>query len=91
MFSFVKPKPLDGILAPNDLLANPEKLFEGKIQAPEHLMARNGAIFTSLANGNVIKIVGDKFTVIGKFGSLCCKLNQSCQHEVPKMIENLKF
>lgn len=75
MFSIVKPKALVGVLEPNNLLANPEKLFEGKISGPEHLMTRDGVIYTSLNNGDVIKIVDGKMTVIGKFGKLCCELN----------------
>lgn len=64
------------MLEPNNLLANPEKLLEGKLHGPEHLMERDGAIFTSLHNGDVVKIVGEKITVLGKFGKLCCELGE---------------
>lgn len=74
MFSLVKPQSLVGVLEPNKLLENPEKLFEGKLPGPEHLLTRDGAIYTALFNGNVVKIVGDKIEVIGKFGKLCCEL-----------------
>jgi len=69
--SVVKPKPLLDALAPNEFLANPVKLFEGKLQAPEHLLSRDGVIYTALSNGDVVKIVDDKITVLGKFGKLC--------------------
>lgn len=74
MFSLVKPQSLTGVLEPNKLLENPEKLLEGKLPGPEHLLTRDGAIFTSLDNGDVVKIVGDKIEALGKFGKLCCEL-----------------
>lgn len=73
IFSITKPGALLGPLEPNDLLANPEKLFEGVLPGPEHLLARDGIIYTGLSNGDVVKIVGDQVTVLGKFGRLCCK------------------
>lgn len=75
MFSMVKPKPLEGILELNNYLENPEKLLEGRVFGPEHLLARDGAIYTAMHNGEVVKIVGDDIKVLGKFGKLCCKLN----------------
>lgn len=65
----MKPQPLVGILAPNNFLENPEKILDGKLPHPEHLMTRDGAIFTSLGNGEVVKIVGEKITVLGKCGT----------------------
>lgn len=61
------------MLEPNSLLENPEKLLEGRIEGPEHLLYRDGAIFTGLKNGDVVKIVGDKLSVLGKFGRFCCE------------------
>lgn len=72
-FSVVKPKPLVGVLESNDYLGNPEKLLVGKVLAPEHLLARDGAIYTALHTGEVVKIVGEDITVLGKFGKLCCE------------------
>lgn len=69
----VKPKPLTGVLEPNNLLENPEKLFVGQLSGPEHLLARDGVIYASLHDGGVVKIEGDKISEIGKFGKLCCK------------------
>ena len=73
-----------GVLQSNNLLENPEKLFLGKIYAPETLISRNGAIFASLDNGDVIKIEGEKFTVVGKFGKLCCELCFGCHLQFMK-------
>ena len=70
----MKPQALVGVLKPNEFLKNPEKLLEGKLHGPEHLLNRDGAIFTGLENGDVVKIVGEKITVLGKFGKLCCEL-----------------
>lgn len=70
MFSFVNPQPLVGLMQPNELLKNPVKILEGKLPGPEHLLARDGAIFTALGNGDVVKIVGDNITVVGNF---CCE------------------
>lgn len=71
--SMVRPQALVGVLEPNKLLENPEKLLQGKLFGPEHLLNLDGAIYTSLHNGDVVKIVGDKITVVGKFGKLCCE------------------
>lgn len=58
------------MLAPNTFLENPEKWLKGKLIGPEHLVAKNGAIFASLANGQLVKIEdGEKITVLGTFGT----------------------
>lgn len=72
----MKPKPLVGVLEPNNLLENPEKLFLGKVAGPEHLLNRDGAIYTAFHTGEVVKIEGEKVSVLGKFGRLCCELNR---------------
>lgn len=65
-----KPKALEGILEPNKFLENPEKYLLGKVEGAETLIAKNGAIiYATLANGDVVKIVGDQINVLGKFGS----------------------
>jgi hypothetical protein len=70
----VKPKALVGVLEPNNLLENPEKLFAGEVPGPEHLLGRDGVIYASLHDGDVVKIEGHKISVLGKFGKLCCEL-----------------
>lgn len=71
----MKPQALVGVLEPNGLLENPEKLFVGKVAGPEHLLNRDGAIYTALHTGEVVKIEGEKVSVLGKFGRLCCELD----------------
>lgn len=73
MNSFAKPQPLVGILKPNDFLDNPVKILEGQLLGPEDLLYRDGAFFTGLATGEVVKIAGENITVLGKFGTLCCE------------------
>lgn len=73
MLSIAKPMPLEGVLEMNNFLGNPEKLLEGKLHGPEHLLARDGAIYTTLHGGEVVKIVGEDIKVLGNFGKLCCE------------------
>jgi len=70
-FSVEKPRALEGVLASNDFLANPEKLFEGQLKAPEHLLERDGVIYASLGSGEVVKIIDGKIEVMSRFGKFC--------------------
>ncbi|XP_063706730.1 adipocyte plasma membrane-associated protein Hemomucin [Culicoides brevitarsis] len=63
--------PLEGVLAPNNLLDNSERLFENQIHGPEDLLFTNGAIYTGVHGGELIKIVGNKFEHVAKFGKPC--------------------
>lgn len=72
-FSVDKPRALEGVLAMNNYLENPKKLYEGELIAPEHILERDGVIYTSLANGDVVKIVEGKIHVMSKFGKYCCE------------------
>lgn len=67
----MKPKALEGVLEPNKLLENPEKLYLGKVHGPEHLLNRDGVIYTAMHNGDLVKIVGDNIKLLGKFGIPC--------------------
>lgn len=69
-----KPLPLEGVLAPNNLLDNTERLFENQIHGPENLIYHNGAIYTGVHGGELIKIIGNKFEHVAKFGKPCGKL-----------------
>ncbi len=70
----MKPGSLSGPYALNNkLLDNGERLFEGILDGPEHLLAKDGAIYASLASGEIIKIVGENVTVVTKFEKPCCK------------------
>ncbi|CAO1334200.1 unnamed protein product [Diamesa tonsa] len=70
-FSVVKPKALTGALELNNHLNNAERLFEGVLPGPEHLLARGKSIYASLHNGNVVRIDGDHVTHIAQFGKPC--------------------
>lgn len=61
------------MLKPNKWLENPEKLHVGELQGPEHLLNRDGAIYTALHNGDLVKVVGDNIKVLAKFGTPCCE------------------
>lgn len=69
----VKPRSLDGPLAINSLLDNAQKLFEGKLDAPENLQTRDGIIYASLRTNEIVKLIGDKIEVLTSFGKSCCK------------------
>lgn len=73
LFRVSKPLPLEGVLAPNNLLDNTERLFEDQIHGPENLIYHNGAIYTGVHGGELIKIVGNKFEHVAKFGKACGK------------------
>ena len=67
------PKALDGPLAINALLDNAERLFEGRLDAPENLQSRDDIIYATLRNNEVVKIVGDKIETLTSFGKSCCE------------------
>lgn len=71
--SVVKPKALEGPLTINSLLDNAERLFEGKLDSPENLQARDGVIYATLRNNEVVKIVDDKIETLTSFGKSCCE------------------
>lgn len=73
-FSVSPVKPLDGPLSLNTLLDNAERLYEGKLLAPENILEKDGALYVSVKNNQVVKIVNDKIEVIADFGKKsCCK------------------
>lgn len=71
--SVVRHKALEGPLAINSLLDNAERLFEGELDSPENLQTRDGVIYATLRNNDVVKITGDKFEVVTSFGKSCCE------------------
>lgn len=83
----VKPKALEGVLAKNDFLENPEKLLLGKIDGAETLIAKNGAIYATVGNGDVVKIVGDKMSVLGSFGTPYSELKREIREIVKKFFK----
>lgn len=80
LFSLVKPKALEGVLEPNKFLENPEKLFLGSVHGPEHLLNRNGLIYTAMHNGDLVEIIGDHIKILGKFGAPCREWRSSVKH-----------
>jgi hypothetical protein len=68
-------KTLSGPLALNSLLNNAERLFEGLLDAPEHIIERNGVLYVSLRTNEVVKISNNEIQAIVNFGKSCCKLS----------------
>lgn len=73
-FSVNPVKPLEGPLKLNTLLDNAERLFEERLLAPENILEKDGALYVSVKNNQVVKIVNDKIEVVADFGKKsCCK------------------
>lgn len=73
-FSSADIKSLEGPLKLNTRLDNAERLFEGNLIAPEHLLERDGVIYAAVKNNRVVKIVDGDVKVVTSFGRSCCKL-----------------
>jgi hypothetical protein len=65
--------PLEGPLALNSLLNNAERLYEGRLDAPEHIIERNGVLYVSLRTNEVVTIANNEIKVLVNFGKSCCK------------------
>jgi len=74
-FSVAKPRALVGSLGINKLLDNAERLFEGKLDSPENLQQRDGAIYATLRDNRVVKITGDEIQTLTSFGKSCYNSN----------------
>lgn len=72
-FSFAEVKPLEGPLKLNTRLDNAERLYEGKLLAPEHILERDGVLYAAVKNNQVVKIVDGQIKVVADFGRSCCK------------------
>lgn len=55
----------------NNKLSSSEKLVQGKLIGPEHLLFHNGAIYTGVLGQGVVKIVGDTVEPVVNFGRPC--------------------
>lgn len=62
---------MKGSLDSNNYLDKTERLFEGRLYGPEHLIVRNNEIFTGIHGGEIVKINGDHITHVTKFGKPC--------------------
>jgi hypothetical protein len=66
-------KKLEGPLKVNSLLNNAERLFEGKLESPEHILERDGVLYVVLRTNEIVKIVNNEIKVLTSFGKSCCK------------------
>lgn len=64
---------MEGALKLNTRLDHAERLYEGKLLAPEHLLERDGIIYAAVKNNQVVKIVNGEIKVVTSFGRSCCK------------------
>ncbi|XP_059610945.1 adipocyte plasma membrane-associated protein Hemomucin [Phlebotomus argentipes] len=70
-FEVGQPVELKGVLELNGHLNKAERLLEGRVHGPEHLLAIGNTIFTGIQGGEVIQINGDHITHVAKFGAPC--------------------
>lgn len=71
-FSVSTPRPLEGVLAPNQLLNNAERVLEGQLLGPETVLVRGNTTFVSVFGGRILEIFnGDQIRVVTKFGAEC--------------------
>lgn len=72
-FQFPTARPLEGALAPNRILQNAKRLFEGELIGPESLVRLDGKIYTGTYDGKVVRIDDDKLmTTIARLGKEPC-------------------
>lgn len=65
------PLELKGPLALNKYLDQGERLLEGRLAGPEHILVIGKDIYTGLTNGEVVRINGNHITHVAKFGQPC--------------------
>ncbi|XP_062540218.1 adipocyte plasma membrane-associated protein Hemomucin-like [Armigeres subalbatus] len=71
-FNVSQPPRLEGVLAPNQLLNDPELWFENILIAPESILVRGNSTYASIAGGKIVEITGDQqIRIITKFGVEC--------------------
>lgn len=70
-YSIVLPSELTGVLAPNNRLDGAEVLFAGQLKGPECFDSYDGALYTGLHGGYIVKIVGNQLVPIVRFGKPC--------------------
>lgn len=63
----------DPKVGPKNRLIGGERLFEGKINAPESFDSYNGQLYTGVHGGYVLRIEEDRMVPIVKFGKKCGK------------------
>lgn len=70
-FTVTPAKELKGALESNYHLEGAERVLEGRVYGPEHLLARKNEIYTGIYGGEVIKLTSDHVTHVAKFGQPC--------------------
>lgn len=66
-----KPLDLTGPLALNAHLDKGERILEGRLGGPEHILVVGKDIYTGLNTGEVVRINGNHITHVAKFGAAC--------------------
>lgn len=72
-FEFSHPPPWTGPLQANEKLNLVDRLFENKLKGPESFAVKDGAIYTGLISGVIVKIDPDALTFepVAKIGEHC--------------------
>ncbi|XP_055523310.1 adipocyte plasma membrane-associated protein Hemomucin-like [Wyeomyia smithii] len=71
-FSVTPSRPLEGVLAPNQLLNNAEHYLKDQLLAPETILVRGNTTYASVYGGRILEISGnDQIRVVTKFGKEC--------------------
>lgn len=61
----------------NTKLDNAERIFEGKLDAPENVQIRDDAIYASLRTNQIVKVTNETIEPLTSFGESCCEFLQS--------------
>lgn len=69
----MKPKGLDAELLERKHLDNAERILEGKLTGPEAFAMYNGAVYTGIHGGWVVRIDEGELVPVVKFGQNCGK------------------
>ncbi|BES90090.1 Strictosidine synthase [Nesidiocoris tenuis] len=67
----LEPLPLLGPLKLNQELNGAERLFEGEVKGPEHLVVHNNELYTSAHGGYIFKVTSKSLVPIVKVGQSC--------------------
>lgn len=72
-FEFSPPPPWTGMLEPNEKLNLVDRLFENELKGPESFAVKDGAIYTGLMSGVIVKIDPEALTFepVAKIGEQC--------------------
>ncbi|CAB3380887.1 Hypothetical predicted protein [Cloeon dipterum] len=85
-FSVTEPVELKGVFAVNDKLDGIEKLFNQEIKGPEGFAIFDGAVYTGLKGGRLVKVVGDTLVDVADLSHPCAAYPSSNIDEVPTFV-----